>query len=103
MSISAMEDRGDDYTSTDHHDESQDFDDLADDEAHDGRASEQDHGSPHQDSIDDEQQDEDECFSGSDRSRCANRSWISNGGFDLISGGVVRQRRRRSGRFRPRR
>ena len=47
MSIGAMEDRGDDYTSTDHHDESQDFDDLADDEAHDGRASKQDHGSPH--------------------------------------------------------
>ena len=63
MSIGAMEDRGDDYTSTDHNEESQDFDDLADDEAHDGGASEQDHGSPHQDSIDDEQQDEDECFS----------------------------------------
>ena len=83
MSIGAIEDRGDDYTSTDHYEESQDFDDLADDEAHDGGASEQDHGSPHQDSIDDEQQDEDECFSGSDRSRCANRSSISNGGFDF--------------------
>ena len=83
MSIGAMQDRGDDYTNTDQYEESQDFDDLADDEAHDGGASEQDHGSPHQDSIDNEQQDEDECFSGSDRSRCANRSSISNGGFDF--------------------
>ena len=83
MSIGAMEDRGDDYTSTDHNEESQDFDDLADDEAHDGGASEQDHGSPHQDSINDEQQDENECFSGSDRSRCATRSSISSGGFDF--------------------
>ena len=66
MSIGAMEDRGDDYTSTDHHNESQDFDDLVDDEAHDGGASEQDHGSLHQDSINNEQQYEDECFSGSD-------------------------------------
>ena len=39
MSISAIEDRGNDYTSTDHYNESQDFDDLADDKAHDGRAS----------------------------------------------------------------
>ena len=87
MSISAMEDRGDDYTSTDHHNKPQDFDDLADDKAHDGRASEHlrswIHGSLHKDSIDNEMQYEDECFSGSDRSRCSNQSWISNSGFDF--------------------
>ena len=66
MSIGTMEDCGDDYTSTDHNKESQDFDNLVDDEAHDGGASEQDHGLLHQDLINDEQQDEDKCFSSSD-------------------------------------
>ena len=36
MSIGAIEDRGDDYTSTDHYGESQDFDDLVDGKTHDG-------------------------------------------------------------------
>ena len=66
MLISAIEDCINDCTSTDHYNKSQDFNDLADDEAHNGRASEQDHGSLHQDLINNKQQDEDECFSSSD-------------------------------------
>ena len=83
MLISAMKDHGDDYTSTDQYKESQDFDDLVDDEAHNGGASEQDHGSLHQDLINDEQQDENECFSSSDQSRYASQSLISNSGFNF--------------------
>ena len=85
MPVDATEDLGDDYTNTDHYDESQDFDDLLeDDEAHDGKAPEQDYGSPHQDeSIDGKEQYDDECFPGSHHSRCAPRSLISDGGFDF--------------------
>ena len=72
MSIGAMEHHDDDELCTSHHNKSQDFDDLEDNEAHDGGPSKQDHGSPHQDeSIDDKQQYQDECFSSSDQPRCA--------------------------------
>ena len=85
MPVDAAEDHGDDYTNTDHYDKSQDFDDLLeDDEAHDGKAPEQDYGSPHQDeSINDKEQYDNECCSRSDHSRCAPQSLISDSSFDF--------------------